>query len=77
MSLSKKEGDHQNPVSFMEGVHPHHKKRKKILESHLDTGYFADWNCSDSVEPSNAVVEEVPPEMTLATSSKYPVPTSR
>ena len=34
-------------------------------------------NCAASVDPFIAVVDEVPPEMTLATSSKYPVPTSR
>lgn len=34
-------------------------------------------NCASSVDPFSAVVEDVPPEMTIDTSSKYPVPTSR
>lgn len=34
------------------------------------------WNCSSSVEPVSAVTDELPPWMTVVTSSKYPVPTS-
>lgn len=39
--------------------------------------YFVVVNCSASVDPLRAVVEEVPPLMAMETSSKYPVPTSR
>ena len=34
-------------------------------------------NCSASVDPSSATVEEAPPPTTFATRSKYPVPTKR
>src|SRR5579864_406765 len=38
---------------------------------------FSKLNCSVSVEPSNAVVDDFPLAITCVTSSKYPVPTNR
>ena len=42
-------------------------ERKPVTNNQADQEVV---NCASSVDPFNAVVEEVPPEMTIDTSSK-------
>jgi hypothetical protein len=63
-----------------------HGKGEKIVRGDVNDLTFACtfyrglscvMNCEASVEPSKAVVEDIPPTTTCCTASKYPVPTNR